>query len=247
MEPFCDRANVGFPNCGAAARCEGEYSVDGPTLTLQATTDACAYVTFKTGLSLLDVLQLNADVFISSHTCHKYDNMAFWFFQTVEVGDAFEQPTQHWDAVSEVDLMETYIGPGNVNSINTNFAATGLHRQWPNVTIEGGVHQHVTMWQDVKGGGCPTKRESGYMGGLQAIEYGESLPVVSIYVAHCAPGAPCCQGDGCKRLQGDPNTAWGCITVKDAPILLALSNWGAGHHVTPGCKMGVSNVMVTEK
>lgn len=247
MTPFCDRTNVGFPNCGDAARCEGEYSVDGATRTLRATTDKCAYVTFRTGLSLMDVLQLDAELFITERTCNKYDNLAFWFFQTVEHGDAWQQPTKHWDAVSEVDLMETYIGPGNVNSINTNFAATGLHRQWQNFTIEGGMHQHVTMWQDVEGKGCPTSRPSGYMGDLQTLDYGTHLPVVSVYVAHCAPGAPCCEGKDCKRLQRDPSTASGCITVKDAPILLALSNWGAGHRVTPGCEIGVSSVMVKQK
>jgi hypothetical protein len=214
MEPFCDHANVGYPNCGNAARCAGEYHVNGSSRILRATSEACAYVTFKTGLSLKDVLQLDAEVFISAHTCNKLDNMAFWFFQTVEQGDAWLQPTQHWDAVSEVDLVETYIGPGNVNSINTNFAATGLHRQWPNLTIEGGMHQHVTMWQDADGAGCPSTRKSGYMGDLRTLDYGTPLPVVSVYVAHCAPGAPCCQGEGCKKLQKDPNTASVCITAK---------------------------------
>lgn len=247
MEPSCDSKNVGFPNCGEAAKCDGEYSVDGPTRTLRASSDNCAYVTFRTDLSLRDVLQLDADVFVEANTCRRYDNLAFWFFQTVESGDALEKPAEHWDALSEVDLFETYIGPGNVNSINTNFAATSLHRQWPNVTIEGGMHQHVTMWQDLEKSGCPSSRTSAYLFDKGSIDYEAPLDVVSIYVAHCAPGAPCCQGDGCKHLQGQPNTAWGCITVKEAPMLLALSNWGSNHQITPGCTIGASDVMVTTK
>lgn len=244
MWPMCDRANVGFPNCGDAARCEGEYSVDGTTRTLRATSQSCAYVTFKTGLSLKDVVQLDADVYISKGTCSKQDNLAFWFFQTAEKGDAISESMTHWDGFSEVDFMETYIGPGGVNSVNSNFAATGLHRQWPNVSITGGVRQHVTMWQDTENSaGCPSDRDSASMF-TRWVEYAAPLPVVSIYVAHCAPGAPCCQGDSCRELQGDPNTARACVTVKDAPMLLSLSNWGTGHWVTPGCEMGVSDVRV---
>jgi len=248
MEPSCDHVNVGFPNCGDAARCEGEHIKSGSTRTLRATSDKCSYVTFKTDLTLDQVLQLDAEAFIAPGTCSRQDNLAFWFFQTIDTGDALVEPRSHWDAFSEVDLFETYIGPGGVNSINTNFAATGLHMQWKNFTIVGGMRQHITMWQDVENAaGCPTTRKAGMLGGLTTIEYGASLPVVSIFVAHCAPGAPCCQGAECTKLQADPKTARGCITVKDAPLLLALSNWGSGHHVTAGCEIGVSDVAVRTK
>uniref|UniRef100_A0A7S2P8Z2 Uncharacterized protein n=1 Tax=Zooxanthella nutricula TaxID=1333877 RepID=A0A7S2P8Z2_9DINO len=244
MEPSCDHINVGGPNCGANARCAGEYAVAGSTRTLKATSAHCAYVTFKTGLSLGDVLQMDADVFITAGTCHKLDNLAFWFFQTSDRGDPLEEPATHWDALSEVDLMETYIGVGGVNSVNTNFAATGIHKQWKGFTIVGGVRQHVTMWQDVTGGSCPKTRTSGILNGVETVDYGKELPVVAIYVAHCDFGAPCCEGEGCKALQGEPTTAFGCITVKEAPILLSLSNWGAGHAITEGCEIGASDVTV---
>jgi len=248
MVPSCDHLNVGFPNCGDAVRCEGEYSESGSTRTLRATSDHCAYVTFKTGLSLDQVLQLDADTFLTPGTCSRQDNLGFWFFQTVGTGVAEEEPTSHWDALSEVDLFETYIGPGGVNSINTNFAATGLHMQWKNFTIVGGMRQHITMWQDVENAaGCPATRQAGMLTGLTTVEYGTPLPVVSVFVTHCAPGAPCCTGDACKQLQSDPHTARACITVKDAPVLLSLSNWGAGHRVTPGCEIGVSDVVVRTK
>uniref|UniRef100_A0A7S2LVX2 Uncharacterized protein n=1 Tax=Zooxanthella nutricula TaxID=1333877 RepID=A0A7S2LVX2_9DINO len=247
MEPSCDRINVGLPNCGDGAMCAGEYTAVGSTRTLKATSAACAYVTFKTGLSLTDVLQLDADVFIAPGTCKPYDNLGFWFFQTAELGAPLQEPNSHWDAMSEVDLMETYIGPGAVNSINTNFAATGLAKQWTGFTIEGGVRQHVTMWQDVEGTNCPKTRASGILIGTESVDYGKELPVVAIYVAHCAPGSPCCEGEGCKALQGLPDTAFGCITVKEAPILLALSNWGAGHRITEGCEIGASDVTVRTK
>jgi hypothetical protein len=245
MRPSCDHLNVGFPNCGELARCEGEYGESGSTRFLRASSEKCAYVTFKTSLSLRQVLQLDADAFITPGTCNHLDNLAFWFFQTLPEGDALEEPTTHWDAFSEVDLFETYIGPGGVNSINTNFAATGVHMQWEDFTIVGGMRQHITMWQDTENAaGCPATRTAALLNGLTTIEYGKELPVVSIYVAHCAPGAPCCMGAECKELQSDPKTARGCITVKDAPLLLSLSNWGAGHQVTSGCEIGVSDVMV---
>jgi len=248
MEASCDHLNVGSPNCGDDARCKGEFSKSGSTHILNATSEHCAYVTFKTGLSLSDVLQLDADTFITPGTCSRLDNLGFWFFQTVDRGAVLEQPTTHWDAFSEVDLFESYIGPGGVNSINTNFAATGIHRQWNNFTVTGGMRQHVTMWQDTENTqGCPATRSSALLTGLTTLKYGMELPVVSVYVAHCAPGASCCTGAECKRLQADPQTARGCITVKDAPILLALSNWGAGHHATAGCEIGVSDVMVRTK
>jgi len=248
MEPSCDHANVGAPNCGEAARCHGEYGVEGTARTLTATSDSCAYVTFKTSLTLDRVLQMDADAFISPGTCSQYDNLAFWFFQTIDDGDALEEPTTHWDAFSEVDLFESYIGPGGVNSVNSNFAATGIHRAWQNFTIVGGMRQHLTMWKDPENeAGCPATRTAAMLNGLTTVQYGKELPVVSIYVAHCAPGAPCCTGADCKRLQSDSSTAHGCITVKEAPLLLALSNWGAGHHVTAGCQIGVSDVTVTTK
>jgi len=160
-------------------------------------------------------------------------------------GTPLEEPASSWDALSEVDLMETYIGPGGVNSINSNFAGMGLARHWTEHTIVGGVHGHVTMWVDVdNAAGCPTQRTVGLLGGLQAIEYGKTLPVVSVYVARCEPGRPCCTGEGCKQLQSDPRTASACITVKEAPMLLSLSNWGSGHVATPGCELEVSDVRV---
>lgn len=248
MVPSCDHAMVGYPNCGEAARCQGEYEATGSTRTLKATSDKCAYVTFKTSLTLDQVLQMDADAFITSSTCSQYDNLAFWFFQTIPVGDALEEPTSHWDGFSEVDLFESYIGPGGVNSVNSNFAATGVHVAWQDFTIVGGMRQHITMWVDTENeAGCPATRAAGMLNGLTTVEYGKELPVVSIYVAHCAPGAPCCTGDACKALQSDPQTARGCITVKDAPMLLALSNWGAGHRVTEGCEIGVSDVTVKMK
>lgn len=248
MEPNCDYANVGIPNCGEDARCEGEYTSTGNTRVLKATSDKCAFVTFKSGIGLEEVLQLDADVFIEANTCSVHDNLAFWFFQTTEYGDALAEPASHWDALSEVDLVETYIGVGGPNSINTNFAATGRHIHWQNFTIVGGMHRHVTMWVDVDNdAGCPAFRDSGFLNGLEAIHYGESLPVVSVYVVNCAPGAPCCQGDSCKEFQNHETTARACITVKQAPLLFALTNWGSGHRVTPDCTIGVSDVRVRRK
>merc|ERR1711920_897391 len=176
----------------------------------------------QTELSLQDVLQLDADLYVAEHTCSERDNIAFWFFQTAEKGDAIEEPMTHWDAFSEVDLMETFIGPGGVNSINSNFAALelenagGRNRHWLNYSITGGVRQHITMWQDVENAaGCERERSRASMF-TWWVTYDEPLPVVSIYVAHCAPGKPCCEGEGCKKLQSDPNTAHGCVTVKHA-------------------------------
>lgn len=252
MEPSCDDHNVGFPNCGDYTRCEGEYIVNGSTRSLRATSQSCGYVTFRTELSLQDVLQLDADLYIAEHTCSERDNIAFWFFQTAEKGDAIEEPMTHWDAFSEVDLMETLVGPGGVNSINSNFAALALERsghdkQWLNSTITGGVHQHITMWQDVENtASCARERSRASMF-TRWVTYDEPLPVVSIYVAHCAPGRPCCEGEECKKLQSDPDTAHGCVTVKKAKLLLALSNWGTYHWVTPGCELGVSDVRVVTK
>mmetsp|Transcript_111982 Transcript_111982/g.280580 ORF Transcript_111982/g.280580 Transcript_111982/m.280580 type:complete len:84 (+) Transcript_111982:161-412(+) len=51
-------------------------------------------------------------------------------------------------------------------------------------------------------------------------------------------------GTRCRQLQSDAGATHGCITVKDAPVLLSLNNWGAGHRVTPGCEIGVSDVVV---
>jgi len=248
MTPSCDYVNVGHPNCGDAAKCESEYTVSGGTRMLKATSESCAFVTFRTELSLSDVLQLDADVFITDGTCGQLDNLAFWFFQTVEGGNPEEELTSHWDAYSEVDLMETYIGVGGINSINTNFAAVGLHTNWQDVTITGGVYQHVTMWQDVDNAfGCPATRSSGPLEGSEPHDFGKDLPVVSLYVAHCVAGGPCCEGDACKELQSHPDTARACITVKEAPILFALSNWGAGHRVTAGCEVGFSDLTVRTK
>merc|ERR1711920_790491 len=178
----------------------------------------------QTELSLQDVLQLDADLYVAEHTCSERDNIAFWFFQTAEKGDAIEEPMTHWDAFSEVDLMETFIGPGGVNSINSNFAALelenagGRNRHWLNYTITGGVRQHITMWQDVENAAsCERERNRASMF-TWWVSYDEPLPVVSIYVAHCAR---LCHGEAgevaARALQlghislGDPGLRAGCI------------------------------------
>mmetsp|Transcript_111980 Transcript_111980/g.280574 ORF Transcript_111980/g.280574 Transcript_111980/m.280574 type:complete len:96 (-) Transcript_111980:28-315(-) len=93
MVSSCDHFNVGFPNCGDEVRCQGEYGERGSTRTLKATSNHCSYANCKTDLSLDKVLQLDADTFITSVACSPLENLAFWFFQTVDIWNAREEPT----------------------------------------------------------------------------------------------------------------------------------------------------------